>query len=73
MYFPVTSNSFINIFYKFALVRERKVNWENLFDGTGTKQGVPIKIKEQLMSNDVFIWHILLTDLATRLLIDLAT
>ena len=30
------------------------MDWENLFDGTGTKQGVPIKIKEQLMSNDGF-------------------
>ena len=49
------------------------MDWENLFDRTGTKQGVPIKIKEQLMSNNGFIRHFLLTDLATRLLIDLAT
>ena len=73
MFFPVTSNSFINIVLKFALVREGKVDWKNLFDGTGTKQGVPIKKKEQLMPNHGFIRHILLTDLATRLLIELAT
>ena len=56
----------IDIIYKFALVRQRKVDWENLFGGIGTKQRVTIKIKKELMSNDDFIHHILLPDSATK-------
>ena len=40
--------------HKFALVRERKVDWENRFGAIGTKEKVPIKIKKQLMSNEKF-------------------
>ena len=36
---------YIDIIHKFALVRERKVDWENLFGGIGTKERVPTKIK----------------------------
>ena len=57
---------YIDIIHKFALVRERKVDWENLFGGIGTKERVPIKIKKQLMSNDDFIHYILLPELATK-------
>ena len=54
----------IDIIHKFALAREREVDWENLFDGIGTKERVPIKIKKQLMLNDDFIHYILLPELA---------
>ena len=56
----------IDIIHKFALVRERNVDWENVFGGIGTKEKVPIKIKKQLMSNDDFIDYILLPELATK-------
>ena len=36
---------YIDIIHKFALERERKVDWENLFGGIGTKERVPTKIK----------------------------
>ena len=52
--------------HKFALVRERKVDWENRFGAIGTKEKVPIKIKKQLMSNEKFIYYILLSKLATK-------
>ena len=39
---------YIDVIHKFALVRERKIDWENLFGGTGTKERVPIKIKSNL-------------------------
>ena len=56
----------IDIIHKFALVRQRKVDWENLFGGIGTKERVTIKTKKELMSNDDFIHHILLPELATK-------
>ena len=56
---------YIDIIYKFALVKERKVDWKNLFGGIGRKERVPIKIKKQLMSHDDFIHYILLPELAT--------
>ena len=37
---------YIGIIHKFALVRERKVDWENLFGAIGTKERVPTKIKK---------------------------
>ena len=37
---------YINIIHKSALVRERKVDWENLFGRIGTNERVPIKIKK---------------------------
>ena len=58
---------YIDIINKFALVRERKVDWENLFGGRGTKERVPIKLKKQLLSNDDFTHYILLPELATEL------
>ena len=57
---------YIDIIHKFALVRERKVDWQNLFGGIGTKERVPIKIKKQLMSNDDFIHYILHPEFATK-------
>ena len=57
---------FIHIIHKFALVRERKFDWENLLGGIGTKERLPIKIKKQLMSNDDFIRYILVPELATK-------
>ena len=57
---------FIHIIHKFALVRERKVDWENIFGGIGTKERLPLKIKKQLMLNDDFIHYILLPELATK-------
>ena len=39
---------------------------ENLFGAIGTKEGVSIKIKWQLMSNDDFIQCILRPELATK-------
>ena len=56
---------YIDIIHKFAIVRERKVDWENLFGGIGTKERVPIKRKKQLMSND-FIHYILLPESARK-------
>lgn len=46
--FPETEDFYlyIDIVHKFALVRVRKVDWGNLFDGIGTKGRVPIKIKK---------------------------
>ena len=52
--------------HKFALVRELKVDWENLFGGIGAKEKVSIKIKRQLMPNDDFIPYILLPESATK-------
>ena len=57
---------YIDIIHKFALVKERKVDWENIFGGIGTKERVPKKIKKQLLSNDDFIYYILLPELATK-------
>ena len=56
----------IDIIHKFALALERKVDWENLFGGIGTKERVPTKIKKQLMSNDDFIHYNFLPELATK-------
>ena len=61
---------YIDIIHKFALVRERKVDWENFFGGIGTKEKVPIKIRKQLMSNDDFIQYILLPEWATKFYTD---
>ena len=38
--------AYTDIRHKFALVRERKVDWENLFGAIGTKERVPTKIKK---------------------------
>ena len=57
---------YIDIIHTFALIRERKVDWENIFGGIGTKERVPIKIKKELMSNDDFIHNILLPELDTK-------
>ena len=35
---------YIDIIHKFSLVREKKVDWENLFGGIGTKERVSMKI-----------------------------
>ena len=43
--FPEVKDFYPYIIHKFALVRERKVDWENLFGGIGTKERVPTKIK----------------------------
>ena len=56
----------IDVVHKLALVRERKVDWDNLFGGIGTKERVPTKIKKQLMSNDDFIHYNFLPELATK-------
>ena len=66
MSFPVVSNFYIDFVQKFALVRGRKVEWENLFSGIRTKERVPIKTKRQLMLNIFFIQCILLLELATK-------
>ena len=54
---------YIDIIQKFALVREKKVDWKNLFGRVGTKERIPIKIKKQPMSDDDFIHYILLLNL----------
>ena len=66
MSFPVVSNFYIDFVQKFALVRRRKLERENLFGGIGTKEWVPIKTKRQLMLNIYFIQCILLPELATK-------
>ena len=38
MSFPVVSNFYIDFVQKFALVRRRKLERENLFGGIGTKE-----------------------------------
>ena len=66
MSFLVVSNFYIDFVQKFALVRGRKVEWENLFGGIRMEERVPIKTKRQLMLNIFFIQCILLLELATK-------
>ena len=56
----------IDIIHKFSLVRDRKVDWGNLFGGIGTKEKATIKLKKQFMSNDDLIHYILLPELVTK-------
>ena len=60
----VASSFCIDVVHILALVRERKVDWENLLGGTGTKEILPIKIKRQLMSNEDFIQYSFLPELS---------
>ena len=60
----------IDIIHKFALVREWKVDWENLLAGIGTEKRVLIKIKKVISDND-FMQYILLPELATKFCMDM--
>ena len=62
---------YVDIIHKFSLVRERKVDWENLFGGIGTKKRFLMKIKKQLTSSNDFILYILLREFATKPCMDM--